>query len=178
MVDFKNLALQDVTFVLCASKVPLEEFNVLAHKEFEVDPQINGSVSIIGQSHVLRLSKEAEALSEILLCVPHNLAAYAPVCRTTSLVNFRLGIACGGLSYVTRISTRFGVTLDEVLKLSDSLGQNPYSLAFHFPRGHMRCSPITSVEWQFKSAAIVVKSFHTFPDEHAWVETRTRIYWA
>jgi hypothetical protein len=178
MVDFKNLALQDVTFVLCASKVPLEEFNVLAHKEFEVDPQIKGSVSIIGQSHVLRLSKGTGALSEILLCVPHDLAAYTPICRTTSLANFRLGITCGGLKYVIRVSTRFGATPDEMLKLSGSFGQNPHSLVFHFPRGHMRCSPITSVEWQIRSSAIVAQSCHTFPDENAWVETRTRICWA
>jgi hypothetical protein len=178
MLDFKNLALQDVTFVLCASKVPLEEFNVLAHKEFEVASQIKGSVTIIGQSHVLRLSKGTEALSEILLCVPHDLATYTPLCRTTSLVNFRLGIACGGLKYVTRISTRFGTTPDDMLKLSDSFGQNPHSLIFRFPRGHMRCSPVTSVKWQIRSSAIVVKSFHTFPAENAWVETRTRIYWA
>ena len=177
MVEFKNLALRDVTFVLCAKSIPLGEFNVLEHREFEISHQISGSVSIIGQSHVFRFSKGADTLSEILLCVPHDLTSYAPTCQTTSLSNFRIGIENGGLKYATRISTKFVVAPDELLELSDSFSQNPNSLVFHFPKGYMRCSPITSVEWQIGNSAIAVKSIHTFPEEGALVKTWTRIYW-
>jgi hypothetical protein len=177
MVEFKNLAWRDVTFVLCARKVPLDEFNILKHKEFELDAQIRGSISIIGQSHVVQLSKGADTLTEILLCVPHNLAAYGPICQTTSLSNFRLGIETGRLKYTIRVCTKFGVALDEWQALSDSFSQKPNSLVFHFPRGHLQAAPLTSVEWQVSNVALTVKSFHTFPDEQVLVETHSGINW-
>lgn len=177
MVQFKPLALKDVTFVLCARQVPLEEFNVLACREFEIHPKIVGRVAIIGQSHVLHVSKGNDTLSEIMLCVPHNLGAYAPISQITSLTDFRFGSVNGSLKYATRVSTRWATTSDGWSTLTQIKGQITDSLDFHFPQGDMTRSPVTVVAWRVNRNNLTVQSIHTFPDENAVIKTKTRVYW-
>ncbi|MBN1991631.1 MAG: DUF2617 family protein [Anaerolineae bacterium] len=178
MFEFKNLALQDVTFALCAQSVPLDEFKVVAHRDFEIDRQSRGSVSIIGQSHVLRFSRGAEALSEILLCVPYDLTAYSPINQTKSSANFRFSLELGHLKYATRVSTTVAAAPDEWLKISGPFQQNANALTFHFPPGPLPYPPLTSLVWRIGRAAVTVKSIHTFPAENALVKTHTRLNWA
>jgi hypothetical protein len=178
MVQFKNLALKDITFVLCARQVPLDEFNVLASREFEISPNVTGRVTIIGQSHVLHVSKGQDTLSEVMLCVPHDLSAYEPINQTTSLTNFRLGIVSGCLKYAARVSTRWATSPDAWSKLTQIRGQHTDSLNFHFPQGNMPLAPVTSVAWQIDRTMLTVRSIHTFPAENAVVKSKTRINWA
>jgi hypothetical protein len=177
MVEFKNLALQDVTFALCANGMALNQFKVLKQHTFEIDQTTGGSISIIGQSHIFQWSNNGDTLTEILLCVPHNFTASNPLCQTGALANFRLGLTHGSLIYAVRISTRFANSMSELVDLP-ALAENPNTLAFHFPQGDMPCAPVTLVTWTMSQRAIAVKTIHTFPQEKAWVETKTRLNWA
>ncbi len=178
MIQFKNLALQDVTFVLCGQRVPFGQFQVLDSREIEIDAEAKTRIAIIGQSHIFQFIRGADTLSEVLLCVPHNLAKYDPICQTTALTHFRLGLTRGCLRYATRITTRLVSTPDAGDGWPDEEDQNMNSLIFHFPQGDMPWKPFTSVRWRVSPAMLAVKTLHTFPDENALVETRTRIWWA
>ena len=189
MVQFKNLALNDVTFVLCARQVPLDEFNVLVCREFRVSSgvvgrspaigrsPVTGRVAIIGQSHVLHFFDGEAGFSEIMLCVPHDLTAYHPICRATSLVDFRFSTVNGRFKYATQISTRWATSPDMWSTLTQIAEPYDDSVEFHFPQGDMLQTPVTTVVWRVDKSTLVVQSIHTFPGEHAVVKTKTRINW-
>ena len=183
MVQFKNLALNDVNFGLCTRQVPLDEFNVLVCRECVAGSGVSGQspvigrVAIIGQSHLWQLSYGEDAFSEVMLCVPHDLTAYHPVCRATSLTEFQFSTVNGSLKYATRVTTRRAASPEMWSTLTQIAGPYDDAVEFQFPQGDMPLAPVTSLAWRIDKNGFVIRSIHTFPAESAIVKTETRINW-